>query len=52
MFVIGFYRGDAIAVVVGLRLDQWLDLSVGLVGVVGFVASTDRFRPPALVDAD
>lgn len=51
MFAIGFYRGDAVSFVAGLRLDQWLDLGVLLVGIAGFIFSADRFRPPALVDA-
>lgn len=37
LFAIGFYRGDASAFVGGLRFDQWLDLLVSIVGVVGFV---------------
>ncbi|NWG15079.1 MAG: prolipoprotein diacylglyceryl transferase [Chloroflexi bacterium] len=28
MFVIGFYRGDAVSMVIGLRLDQWFDLGL------------------------
>jgi phosphatidylglycerol:prolipoprotein diacylglycerol transferase len=30
MFVIGFWRGDHAIIVNGLRLDQWLDVEVGL----------------------
>jgi phosphatidylglycerol:prolipoprotein diacylglycerol transferase len=28
MFVIGFYRGDTVRVVVGIRADQWLDVLI------------------------
>lgn len=33
MFVIGFWRGDAVMHVGGLRLDQWLDLAALIVGI-------------------
>jgi phosphatidylglycerol:prolipoprotein diacylglycerol transferase len=33
MFVIGFYRGDAVATLIGLRLDQWFDLGLLALGV-------------------
>ncbi|MBI5667405.1 MAG: prolipoprotein diacylglyceryl transferase [Chloroflexi bacterium] len=32
MFMIGFYRGDAVTIVAGLRLDQWFDLGLLAVG--------------------
>lgn len=41
MFAVGFARGDAVATLAGLRLDQWLDLVVVVVcvGVVSFQSS-------------
>mgnify|MGYP001187702079 CR=1 FL=1 len=37
MFIIGFWRGDSLPILYGLRLDQWLDgllLSMALTGII------------------
>lgn len=44
MFAIGFWRGDPVAFVGGLRLDQWMDLLVVAAGLAGLFASGSRRR--------
>ncbi|MDL1902993.1 hypothetical protein FBR02_19770 [Anaerolineae bacterium CFX9] len=37
MFIIGFWRGDSLPILYGLRLDQWLDgllLSMAFTGII------------------
>jgi prolipoprotein diacylglyceryltransferase len=34
MFFIGFLRGDSVPILAELRLDQWLDLALGLTGLI------------------
>ena len=33
MLVIGFYRGDSVPLIVGLRADQWLDGMIAVIGI-------------------
>jgi hypothetical protein len=45
MAVIGFWRGDPVLFVGGLRLDQWLDVLVVAFGLAGFIAASRRLIP-------